>query len=270
MTLAVARGMNFTETILARRSVRSYLPKPVDKERVLSLLASAVQAPSAMNSQPWLFAVIQDRARLKRYSDLAKQRLLASAAEGTQHQRYADMLRDETFNIFYDAGTLIVIGCATRNRFTEADCWLAAEHLMLAARAEGLGTCCIGFALDALNTEALKAELNIPPEGEAVAAIIVGYAKEFPPPVVRAAPKICAWFLENDAAPAEYARYALEHPAGFLATRAAPPVGESVGHPLIKDDPGFGAVGRRHLSEGERELSLSTPLPEALLARKER
>lgn len=53
---------------------------------------------------------------------------------------------DPKFKIFYDAGTLILICVARSNDFVAADCWLAAEHLMLAAGAEGLGPCCIGFA----------------------------------------------------------------------------------------------------------------------------
>jgi hypothetical protein len=93
------------------------------------------------------------RSVVRRCSDLAKRGLLTVLAQQPELQRYDAMLRDESFNVFYDAGTLIVIGCAARTRLQEADCWLAAEHLMLAARAEGLGTCCIGFALDALNTD---------------------------------------------------------------------------------------------------------------------
>ena len=55
------------------------------------------------------------------------------------------------------------------NRCVEADCWLAAENLMLAATAKGLGTCCIGFAVGILNTEEVKRELGIPEDGAAVA-----------------------------------------------------------------------------------------------------
>jgi nitroreductase len=48
--------------------------------------------------------------------------------------------------------------------FVAADCWLAAENLMLAATAHGLATCPIGFALAALGDREVKAELGIPPE----------------------------------------------------------------------------------------------------------
>jgi nitroreductase len=262
--------MNVTDTILARRSVRSYRPQPVETALVHSLLESAVHAPSAMNSQPWLFAVVQDAARLKRWSDMAKQRLLQASKDDPEFGRYASVLRDESFNIFYDAGTLIVIGSAQHSRFSQADCWLATENLLLSARAAGLGTCCIGFALDLLNSAELKAELQMPDEAEIASAIVLGYAREFPPPIVRAAPKVTAWLLDGETKVPHGKsdeRYAREHPAGFLASRAAPPVGERAGHPLVHDDPGFGAFGQRRLVEGERELSLAAPLPEALVSR---
>jgi nitroreductase len=262
--------MNVTDTILARRSVRSYLPEPVAKQLVLSLLESAVHAPSAMNTQPWLFAVVQDGARLKRWSDMAKQRLLQSAKDDAELGRYASLLRDESFNIFYDASTLIVIAGAQRSRFSQADCWLAAENVMLSARAAGLGSCCIGFALDLLNSSELKAELHMPSDAEVAAAVVVGYARDVPAPLVRAAPKVTAWLREVEST-APHGRtedsYAREHPAGFLATRAAPPAGERAGHPSSHDDPGFGAFGQRRLVEGDRELTLATPLPEELVAR---
>jgi hypothetical protein len=46
------------------------------------------------------------------------------------------MLADPAFNIFYDAGSLIVVCCKARGRFVDADCWLAAENVMLAATAK--------------------------------------------------------------------------------------------------------------------------------------
>lgn len=171
--------------------------------------------------------------------------------------------------MFYDATTLVVNG-APHTRFSQADCWLAAENLMLSARAAGLGSCCIGFALDLLNSESVKAEIHMPAEAEVVGAIVLGYPRQLPAPVVRAAPKVTAW-LTGAATEAPQARseaeYAREHPAGFLASRAAAGRGERVGHPRVHDAPGFGPEGARHLAEGEREWSLASPLPEALLSR---
>ncbi|MGZ4966697.1 MAG: nitroreductase family protein, partial [Chthoniobacterales bacterium] len=83
-------------------------------------------------------------------------------------------VRQPEFNIFYNASSLIVICANLASPFAVADCWLAAENLMLSACALGLGTCVIGFAVDALNTPELKRLLGIPAEITAVAPIIVG------------------------------------------------------------------------------------------------
>ena len=146
------------DAIYSRRSVRSYTADPVDETHVRALLQAAVQAPTAMRAEPWLFVVVQDRAALKRYSDVAKVTMLKDA------QLYRDLhdpsltpknggflkaLGSPDFNIFYNAGTLILICCRSTNPFVTADCWLAAQNLMLAASAMGLGTCCIGSALPA-------------------------------------------------------------------------------------------------------------------------
>jgi nitroreductase len=103
------------------------------------------------------------------------------------------MLSDPAFNIFYDANTLIVVCRTADTRFAEADCWLAAENLMLAAAARGLGTCCIGFALPVLNARDVKRELEIPHAGAAVAPIIVGTPRGPVAAVSRKVPEILRW-----------------------------------------------------------------------------
>jgi len=183
--------MNVLEAIQGRRAVRAYEPRRVEKEVVERLLRAAVHAPSAMNAQPWLFAVIQDKARLARLSDRAKAMLLESADPKTRH--YGPMLREPSFNVFYDAGTLVAIGAAARGTYTDADCWLAAEALMLAAYDAGLGTCPIGFAVPVLNAPDVKRELGFPDTGVVVAPIIVGYPAATPAEVPRGEPRVVSW-----------------------------------------------------------------------------
>jgi nitroreductase len=185
--------------IYHRRAVRAYQPRQPAEELIRKLLAAAVQAPTAMHLEPWGFIVIQDRALLKRYSDRAKSLLLesiftvgwGSAAFGKLD--HPAMLSDPAFNIFYDAGTLIVICRRTGGPFAEADCWLAAENLMLAATAKGLATCPIGFAVKLLNEPDIKRELGIPDDGAAVAPIILGTPHAALPPVSRKPPEVLRW-----------------------------------------------------------------------------
>jgi nitroreductase len=186
--------------IYRRHAVRAFRPERLDEKTIRTLLAAAVQAPTAMHLEPWAFAIVQDRATLKRYSDHAKAMLLdathhdlvrPSDASSTRGAR--SLLADPAFNIFYDAGTLIVICARPLGNFVTADCWLAAENLMLAAAALGLGTCCIGFAVPVMNTAEVKRELGIGADVTAVAPIIVGVPATAPVPPPRKTPEVLSW-----------------------------------------------------------------------------
>jgi nitroreductase len=198
---AATRPLTALDAIFSRRSVRAYAPKPLDASTVRALLDAAVQAPTAMHAEPWAFVVVQDRAALKRYSEIAKGFWAKEVekyrdlhlGESPAQSAFAEQFASPEFSVFYDAGTLIVICANTSRPFAVADCWLAAENLMLAACALGLGTCCIGSAVAALNTPTVKAELNIAADMEAVAPIIVGVPRELPPAVTRHEPQVLAW-----------------------------------------------------------------------------
>jgi len=169
--------MSLYEAILARRSVRSYTTQKLDKETIPSLLEAAIRAPTAMHNEPWAFVIIQDKKMLKDLSDQAKPMLLNSSCS-SPHQtsiKFFEQLGNQDFNIFYNAGTLILICCNTKLTTSEADCWLAAENLILAACAMGLGTCIIGCATPILNLAKIKTKLGIASEFSVVAPIIVGH-----------------------------------------------------------------------------------------------
>jgi nitroreductase len=193
--------------IYTRRAVRAYTNEPVSEITLRELIDAAVHAPTAMHQEPWGFAVIQDKALLKRYSDRAKALLVEPAAQAVgwgesaqlanpreASERQLAMLKDPAFNIFYDAATLVVVCRCTAGPFADADCWMAAQNLMLEATTRGLGTCVIGFAVPVLNTpEALEA-LGIPDGGAAVAPIIVGRPRGESLPVDRKPPRILSWY----------------------------------------------------------------------------
>lgn len=188
-------NMNVSDAINNRRSVRAYLPQKLDRATIHALLAAAVRAPTAMHGEPWAFVIVQDTNALTRLSDRAKV-LFAEEAHRLHLDRggYAlDIFSSPEFNIFYNAGTLIVICGRPIGPFVAADCWLAAQNLMLAAYARGLGTCVIGSALLALNTPEGKAEAGIPSEFSAFASIIVGVPSGDTPLTSRKAPHILAW-----------------------------------------------------------------------------
>jgi nitroreductase len=187
--------MSAMDAIYHRRAVRDYTPQTIDQAVIGTLLDAAVQAPTAMHEEPWSFAVIQDKNLLNRLSDSAKERVRNEAQGSDSHhaKRSLELVNKPDFHVFYNAGTLIVICNKFQGPFGKADCWLAAENLMLAACAKGLGTCVIGFAVSALNTPEWKAELKIPAEMTAIAPIIVGVPAGETPPVPRKQPEIVIW-----------------------------------------------------------------------------
>jgi nitroreductase len=196
-------SIDVLEAIRGRRSVRDFTPTHLDRVTIETLLQAAVQAPTAVHEEPWVFAVVQDRERLTRISDTAKvlwrQQIATGGPAPRSGTRDADMtsllkrLSDPGFSIFYNASTLIVIAGRPLGPFVAADCWLAAENLMLAAFGLGLGSCCIGFALAALNTPQIKAELRLAEETTCVAAIIVGEPAGTVARVPRKPPEVSSW-----------------------------------------------------------------------------
>jgi nitroreductase len=186
--------MQIMDAIYKRRAVRSFQKTPVSEELLKQLLNAAVQAPSAMNAQPWAFLIVEGKDLLREYSDRAKRFLLGSLDPESPLHAYRDYLADREFNIFYDAGILVIFCAKNRDAGAAEDCCLAAENFMLAALDFGLGTCPIGFARPWLNTPEVKRELNIPAAYTAVMPIIVGYPTSVEaPPVTRMAPEVVAW-----------------------------------------------------------------------------
>ena len=181
--------------IHGRRSVRSYAPGKLGSDVVHTLLAAAVQAPTAIHEEPWAFVVLHDAKLLQRISDRARGFLAEEARRlhREKQSRLPEGSRTE-FSIFYNAETLVVIYAKTgEGRFVVADCWLAAENLMLAAYSMGLGSCVIGSAVPAMEDAETRAELGIPDGFTAFVPVIVGVPTGDIPPVSRKEPEILVW-----------------------------------------------------------------------------
>jgi nitroreductase len=156
--------MDVGEAVAARRSVRKYSTQPVEDETLEQILEAARLAPSWANRQCWRFVVVRDPQTIVR---LAQPRGLVM-----QINRW---LKDVP---------VIVALCAdprrsgTRNKqpYYMLDAGIAGEHLVLAATAQGLGTCWIG----AFDEAAVKEILSIPAHIRVVALIAAGYPAEQP------------------------------------------------------------------------------------------
>ena len=197
-----AETLSALDVIYSRRSVRAYTSERVPQTTVEALIDAAVQAPTSMGGHSLSFVVVQNPQRLERLSALTKAQWIAQTQQDPQLHLAAvvgpegDLLTkyaEPEFDVFYGATTLVVI-CARRpDAFATADCWLAAENLMIAAAALGLGTCCIGPAAAAVNTAEMRLELGIPPLVSAVATIVVGVPAGPSAPIDRYTADVMAW-----------------------------------------------------------------------------
>lgn len=183
------------EVIYERRSVRSYSPQQVEHGTIHALLDAAIHAPTAIHGEPWAFIVVQDKSLLRSLSDRSKKTFIEETRR-IKHERgeYAiEAFQDPEFNFFFNAGTLIVICGKSMGLYVAADCWLAAENLILTACSMELGTCIISSVTSTLNSPEIKTEFDIPAGFSAVVPIIVGVPDEESLRTPRNEPRIFSW-----------------------------------------------------------------------------
>ena len=159
--------MSFLDLVKKRRSVRKYSAKPVSRETIDRCLEAARLAPSACNSQPWSFIVVDD-AKLKgeldkTFSGIYSMNSFAKSAPVfivviTERSNYVARLGGYFKSIQY---SLLDIG-------------IACEHLILQAAEEGLGTCWLGW----FNESAVKKVLGLPKNKKVDIIISMGYPEE--------------------------------------------------------------------------------------------
>jgi nitroreductase len=151
-------NLDVFEAIKTRRSTRNYTDKPVEPEKLDRILEAARLSPSAVNFQPWNFIVVKDHATKENLSEAYPQP-------------------------WFKKAPIIIVTCATPEKawkrkdgeeFWKIDAAIAMQDIVLAATAEGLGTCWIGAFEEAKAKEAL----GIPQNVRVVAMTPLGYAAE--------------------------------------------------------------------------------------------
>jgi nitroreductase len=181
------QSIEVLNAIYSRRAVRRYTVEPVGREALEALVNLAIQAPSTMNVQPWAFAIVTGSERLRNYSDRAKAHLRDLIDGPFPHPVRG--LGDE-IDIFHGASALVVICATSHDSQAAEDCCLAAQNLMLAAFANGFGTCPIGLARPWLSAAAIKREIRIPQAWQPVFPVVLGFPDEEPENHGRRAPEI--------------------------------------------------------------------------------
>ena len=172
--------MELMDTIRNRRAVRDYTDAPIERATIERVINAAILAPSAMNLQPWAFAALGNRERIDEYAGRIKRWLLTDFSKTPFDASLRTLIDDEMYNIFHHAPVLVIVLAKSAQAQAYEDCCLAAENLMLAARDEGLGTCCIGLARPWFNLRSTKHELGLPEQYEVVVPIVLGHPKAWP------------------------------------------------------------------------------------------
>ena len=183
--------MDFKTLLMNRRSIRDFQDREVPLSVVQEILQDTCLAPTASNGQPCRFIIIRDRGVMKRLSDESRRNLLADLAGNPDApmKTYEAALRDDAFNVFYNAPCLIYITGPQEVPSPEVDCALTAAYLMFSAASRGLGTCWIGLGAHIRGHEILR-EIGVPEGCRIVAPIILGYPTAVPPASERHTPDI--------------------------------------------------------------------------------
>ena len=152
--------MTILEAIYARRSIRKYEERPVEKEKIELLLMAAMAAPSAMNIKPWEFVVVTDPDTMDKF-------------------RSALM-----FGKFNAPVAIAVCGNNSffkhpmASKFWVQDCSAATENILLAAAGLGLGTVWLGVHPIHNYTKRISKILQLPDHVKPLNLIYVGYPAE--------------------------------------------------------------------------------------------
>jgi nitroreductase len=160
--------LDFLELVKKRQSVRKYLNKPVEQDKLQRCLEAARLSPSACNSQPWSFIVVDESELKEKVSVLTYDSVIS-------------------FNKFVPQAPVLVIfvmekakvvarlgGLIKKMEYPKIDIGIAAENFCLQATAEGLGTCMLGW----FKEKPIKRLLNIPDSKKIGLIISLGYSPE--------------------------------------------------------------------------------------------
>ncbi len=158
--------MNFLDLVKSRKSVRKYLNQSVEREKIERCLEAARLAPSASNSQPWRFIVVDNQQLKDKVARETFDRLITFNRFSLQAPVLVVII-SERLNVVNKVGETI-----KDKQFSLIDIGIAAENLCLQATEEGLGSCILGW----FNEKGVKKILNIPHSNRVELIITMGYS----------------------------------------------------------------------------------------------
>ena len=161
--------MTFLDLVSSRQSVRAFDPdRSVEKEKIERIIEIARLAPSACNAQPWSFVVVDDPELKNKVADATSSRVLGMN-HFTKQAPVHLLLVEEKVNISSGIG-----GWIKKKDFAQMDLGIVAAHIVLAAEAEGLGTCIVGW----FDEDKVKDLVHIPASKRVWLDIVIGYGTQ--------------------------------------------------------------------------------------------
>lgn len=147
------------QAILNRKSIRSFTGESVDRAQLELIVRAAMAAPSAMNSQPWAYVVVDDRVKLDALADVLP---------------YAKMLKSAGAAIII-CGDMSKVLPAPMTDFWVQDCSAATQNVLLAVESLGLGAVWTGVHPVANTENAVKSVIAMPDNFVPFCVIPVGH-----------------------------------------------------------------------------------------------
>lgn len=143
--------METEKVLLQRRSIRAYLPDPVEREKLDKVLIAGAYSPTAMNNHDRQFIAITDRQMLKKLNEIVE-----SISDSATVERIKARSEKGEFNFFYNAPVLIVVASKADGLRPVSDSAVALENMFLQAYDLGLGSCWINQLTDKTENLAIK------------------------------------------------------------------------------------------------------------------
>ena len=161
--------MDFLELVSSRQSVRAFDPeRSVEKEKIDRIIEAARLAPSACNAQPWSFVLVDEPDLKNKIADTTSSRVLG-INHFTKQAPLHLLVVEEKVNLSSGVG-----GWIKNKDYAQLDLGIVTSHIVLAAEAEGLGTCIVGW----FNEDKVRELLHIPSSKRVWLDIVIGYGTQ--------------------------------------------------------------------------------------------
>lgn len=159
-------GKKLLELIISRQSDRKYSNKPVETEKLDRIIEAGRMAPSACNAQPWKFIVVTEPRLIGKIAEAASAKLIGMNVFVAQAPVQIIVVREKP-------NFSSKVGATIKNKdYSLIDIGIASENICLQAKAEGIGSCMIGW----FDERMLRSILSIPRTKRVELIITLGYS----------------------------------------------------------------------------------------------